>query len=217
MKNYGSYSYNEELANSLFSAFNNSYSDKGSSHNYHIVYSHILDGREINNFLEVGLFLNELQHTDLNAWASIYPSANIYGADIKREQLFDSGNIKTFYADQSDVASLEALKAEIDVEFDVIIDDASHMYGSTISAFNSLFPAVKSGGVYIIEDVLDNGEGGNGWQQKLTDIETFLVNSGYTYEVFQALEPSKVIDQETGEPTDVDAASDSYIVCVYKN
>lgn len=217
MKLFGTYEYDQAFADSIAEALNASYSDKASAHNYHLVYAHVLGGKTVNNFLEVGLFLNELQHTDLNAWSSVYPGASIYGADRKSEQLFNSGNIQTTFADQSDPASFDALKAAFPVQFDVVLDDASHELDKTIATFEALFGAVASGGVYLIEDVLDSGEDGNDWQQTLAGLEAYLTAGGYTYEVFQSREPSMVLDAETGEPTEVAAASDDYVVCIYKS
>ena len=170
----------------------------------------------MDNFLEIGLFLNELQHTDLNAWTSIFPSANIYGGDNKESQLFNSGKINMHVVDQEVAASFDAMKTEFDVEFDVIIDDASHIYANTITTFEALFPVVNTGGMYLIEDIQDAGEGANDWQQTLAQLEAYMTSEGHAYEVFQSLAPNKVIDQETQEPTDVDRVSDSYILCVYK-
>ena len=180
------------------------------------MYAHILEGKTVNNFLEVGLFLNELQHTDLNAWTSVFPSANIYGADKKESQLFNSGNISMHVVDQEVPASFDALKTEFDVEFDVVLDDASHVYANTIATFEALFSAVKTGGMYLIEDIQDAGEGANDWQQTLVQLEAYMTAQSHTYEVFQSLVPGKVMDQETQEPTDVDRVSGSYILCVYK-
>jgi hypothetical protein len=36
--------------------------------------------------------------------------------------------------------------------FDLIVDDASHSYSLSIASFNGLFPYVRPGGVYVIED-----------------------------------------------------------------
>lgn len=38
-------------------------------------------------------------------------------------------------------------------EFDVIIDDASHISSLTIQSFKNYFPALKGGGLYVIEDL----------------------------------------------------------------
>jgi hypothetical protein len=41
---------------------------------------------------------------------------------------------------------------ETDAHFDLIIDDASHNYDASLAAFNGLFPLVKPGGIYALED-----------------------------------------------------------------
>ena len=216
MKLHGTYPFDETLSVTIGTALNASYSDKASGHGYDKVFAHLFEGKTVDNFLEIGLFLNELQHTDLNAWTSIFPSANIYGGDNKESQLFNSGKINMHVVDQEVAASFDAMKTEFDVEFDVIIDDASHIYANTITTFEALFPVVNTGGMYLIEDIQDAGEGANDWQQTLAQLEAYMTSEGHAYEVFQSLAPNKVIDQETQEPTDVDRVSDSYILCVYK-
>jgi hypothetical protein len=218
MKLLGTYEFDEEFAGQIYDALCAAYSDKASQHEYHKVYAHVLEGREINNFLEIGLFLNDLQHTDLNAWANIYPEANIYGGDIKESQLFNRDNIQMVYVDQNDNDSFSALKEAFPVEFDVILDDASHMYGSTINTFVNLFPVLKEGGVYLIEDCQFDHPDSNGWQQKVSSLEEYLTEEGYTYEVFQSRSPGKKMDFTGESPveTEEDAASDDYIVCIYK-
>ena len=216
MKLHGTYAFNEAFATTIATALNASYSDKSSGHSYDRVFAHLLEGKTVSNFLEIGLFLNELQHTDLSAWSSIFPSAKIYGGDKKQSQLFNSGNINMHVVDQEVAASFNALKAAFAVEFDIVLDDASHVYANTIATFEALFSAVKTGGMYLIEDIQDAGEGANDWQQTLVQLQAYMTAQGHTYEVFQSLVPGKVIDIETQEPTDVDRVSDSYILCIYK-
>ena len=216
MKLYGTYPFDETMSTTIATALNASYSDKASGHGYDKVFAHLFSGKTITNFLEIGLFLNELQHTDLNAWAEVFPSANIYGGDKKSAQLFNTERIKTHAIDQEIPSSFDTLKTEFDVEFDVIIDDASHIYANTINTFEALFPVVKSDGMYLIEDIQDAGADRNDWQQTLVQLEAYMIAEGHTYEVFQATAPRKIVNQETMEPTEEDAASDSYILCVYK-
>jgi hypothetical protein len=216
MKLHGTYAFDEDLAATIATALNASYSDKSSGHAYDKVFAHLFDGKTVDNFLEIGLFLNELQHTDLNAWTSVFPSANIYGGDKKESQLFNSGKISTHVVDQEVAASFDALKAAFAVEFDVVLDDASHIYANTVTTFEALFPAVKAGGMYLIEDIQDAGAHANDWQQTLVQLEAYMTAEGHTYEVFQSAVPRKVMDRETMEPTEEDAVSDSYILCVYK-
>lgn len=217
MRLAGTYEYDEVLATQMYDALCASYSDKASFHEYHKVYAHVMGKMTINNFLEIGLFLNDLQHTDLNAWSAIYPDANIYGGDMKASQLFNRDNIRMHYAEQSDSNSLDALIEEFAVEFDIILDDASHMHGPTINTFVNLFPALRPGGVYMIEDCQSEHPDSNGWQHSVRGLSEYLDQNGYTYEVFQSRTPAKKQNPETNESTEEDAAHDDYIICVYKS
>jgi SAM-dependent methyltransferase len=55
--------------------------------------------------------------------------------------------------DQSDRRRLaEIVEGEFDDQLDLVIDDCSHLYGPTRASFNELFPRLRPGGVYVIED-----------------------------------------------------------------
>lgn len=56
--------------------------------------------------------------------------------------------------DQADRAALAGiLEGELGNEMiDLVIDDASHLYGPTRSSFESLFPRLRPGGLFLIED-----------------------------------------------------------------
>lgn len=63
--------------------------------------------------------------------------------------------IKPFYnTDQSDIHQLRSIaKREFsDKPIDLVIDDASHFLDETRQSFNALFPLVRPGGAYVIED-----------------------------------------------------------------
>lgn len=216
MKLVGTYGFNEEFASEIRTQLNLSYSDKASMHEYENIYAHLLQGRTVENFLEIGLFLNDLQHTDLTAWAQIFPSASIYGGDMKTEQLFNRDNIQMVYVDQNNPVALASLVSVFGVEFDVILDDASHMFGSTICTFENLFPALRSGGIYMIEDCQLEHPDNNGWQQTVGALSSYFSTNNYTFEVFQSRAPQKKTDPETGEETEFEHSSDDYVICIFK-
>ncbi len=55
--------------------------------------------------------------------------------------------------DQSDSAQVASIVgAEFSRPLDLVIDDASHMYEQTKASFELLFPMLRPGGLYIIED-----------------------------------------------------------------
>jgi hypothetical protein len=63
-------------------------------------------------------------------------------------------NISTHWGvDQRDAARLlEIYKREFTGPLDLVFDDASHIYGPTKTSFETLFPLLRTGGLYIIED-----------------------------------------------------------------
>ncbi len=64
------------------------------------------------------------------------------------------GRIKTYWkTNQADKARLRTIvETEFDAPLDLVVDDASHLYGQTRASFEALFPLFVPGGLYIIED-----------------------------------------------------------------
>jgi hypothetical protein len=62
--------------------------------------------------------------------------------------------LKTLWGvDQADRPRLAGIAdAEFDGPLDVVIDDASHLYGPTRASFETLFPRLRPGGLYFLED-----------------------------------------------------------------
>jgi len=62
--------------------------------------------------------------------------------------------IATYWGtDQAERERLRAIAAsELDGELDLVIDDCSHLYGPTRASFEALFPLLRPGGLYILED-----------------------------------------------------------------
>ena len=82
----------------------------------------------------------------------VEPSAAL-AAYIERRGLQDRA--RPYYGvDQTDAARLnEILDGEFgDEQVDLVVDDASHALGATQQTFDILFPRVKPGGVYLLED-----------------------------------------------------------------
>lgn len=170
------------LARSLTDLANKYGSDKGTegpsrhwtAHNYTDVYEAYLGGlrRERINLLEVGLGIpgdawdaqvahgrNAIGGASMRMWHDYFPNANIFGADIHDANFLDSDRIQTFRVDQGDRAQLAAMAEQVDGGFDVVIDDGSHRADHQQITFGALFPYVKPGGLYFIEDLMRNGKG----------------------------------------------------------
>ena len=55
--------------------------------------------------------------------------------------------------DQADKAALRRIvAADFAAPIDLVVDDASHLYGPTKATFEAIFPYVRPGGVFVIED-----------------------------------------------------------------
>ncbi len=111
-------------------------------------YFHGLIGKNP-NILEIGVQNGGSLQID----SQYFVNGNIYGLDITPEVCnMDLGvNIKTFCFDVKDQEKIQ--KSFNNIEFDVILDDGSHINTDVIAAFKLLFPKVKPNGIYVIEDL----------------------------------------------------------------
>lgn len=98
--------------------------------------------------LEIGVF----RGGSLNMWQDYFNSAEIYGLDINKKcKKFEHDRIKMFIGSQIDDNILLTIGSGN--EYDLIIDDGSHIVEHQIYSFTKLLPYVKKGGYYIIEDI----------------------------------------------------------------
>lgn len=113
-------------------------------------------------FLEIGIADRRFPGASLKVWDEYFTheEATIFGLDLfplptvteeSVRKMFDGRDrIKIVKADQG--SSEQILNKIDDSEFDVIIDDGSHESEHIQVSLKTLFPKLKSGGVYIIED-----------------------------------------------------------------
>jgi len=157
---------------SLNELFNYFQTDKGSAVNN--PYSKDIDnthttliGHGYAKFYEFhfSYFKNEnIKLLEIGTWkgasvASFYHYFNkaiIFCLDRNYKFQFKSNRINFFYCDtrnSNDLKKLEDLLIRKKSEaFDIIIDDASHIYSDMLINFKNFFKKVKSGGFYVIED-----------------------------------------------------------------
>jgi hypothetical protein len=77
-----------------------------------------------------------------------------------------------------DLGDNKVLQQLAEIPCDIIIDDASHFWGHQLAALCALFPAVKPGGIYIIEDIHTSfGPKRNAWAHGCK-VDAFTVVSG---------------------------------------
>jgi hypothetical protein len=98
----------------------------------------------------------EYKHgASLFMWRDYFPHAQIIGCDILKEVQFTEERIETYIVDQSNEDSLKQF-SDIIKDFDILLDDGSHVESHMILSFKQLWGNVKRGGLYIIEDIKYN-------------------------------------------------------------
>ena len=107
------------------------------------------------NLLEIGVGGYEDPYEGANSlrmWRKYFPFGKIFSLDIFDKSPLQENRIKIFQGSQVDSDFLETITNEIG-SIDIIIDDGSHINEHVIATFKMLFPKLKDGGIYIIEDM----------------------------------------------------------------
>jgi hypothetical protein len=111
---------------------------------YERYFGHLRDAKV--NVLEIGTQFN----LSIKMWAEYFHQGEIFGVDIVPTLPLDNSHVHLFQGDASHSAFWNGFARG--VTFDICIDDASHKEFDQMVAFHSLWPRVKPGGWYCIED-----------------------------------------------------------------
>jgi len=145
-------------------------SDKGdiyfNAHGYADIYETLLRDRrdEPLRLLELGLLRHDVQARNpggpyaeapsLAMWREYFPNAMIYGFDIGDfSAVPPMSRVEIIRGDMGNPFDLEMLVAKTGGEFDLILDDASHASHHQQIALAFLFPHLRLGGIYFVEDL----------------------------------------------------------------
>lgn len=141
-------------------------SDKGSYHNYDLVYAYLLNQSHTKpqNILEIGLGTNNTDTVSnmgkygrpgasLRTWRDFLPEANIVGCDIDSRVLFQENRIRTYHLDQTNDDSWNTLMLELgEDKYDLVIDDGLHAPVANLRSIIYGLRLLKRNGVLVIED-----------------------------------------------------------------
>ena len=127
--------------------------DKGSSfHNYTEIYSKYfasLKDKPI-KFLEIGIY----KGNSVKLWESYFSQAELHFVDITPGYIqYFSTRSHYHFVDQANKQEMINFAQSVGGNFDIIVDDGGHTMQMQMNSFHALFPYVKSGGMYIIEDL----------------------------------------------------------------
>jgi hypothetical protein len=141
--------------------------DKSSHHEYHYIYGSLFKNPEaVTSILEIGLGTNDTNKpsnmgndgkpgASLRAFRDYFINANVYGADIDKQILFEEDRIKTFYVDQTNLSTFDVLGKSTESSFDLIIDDGLHCPNANLVVLIFGLKRLKPNGWLIIEDIKD--------------------------------------------------------------
>lgn len=132
-------------------------SDKWGSHwytpHYDRYFSHLRD--QPVRLLEIGIggyWEPKQGGASLRMWKHYFRRGLVHGLDVYDKQGLDEPRLRTHKGDQGDAEFLNGLADEIG-PLDIVIDDGSHLNEHVLASFHALFPRVRPGGLYVIEDV----------------------------------------------------------------
>jgi hypothetical protein len=87
----------------------------------------------------------------LRMWRDYFPHARLFGIDLHDKKALEGDRIHIFQGSQEDRAFLERV-ADATGPLDIVIDDGSHVVGHVLASFDVLFPRLREGGIYVVED-----------------------------------------------------------------
>lgn len=88
----------------------------------------------------------------LALWRDYLPRSTIVGIDLHPKDVQLGPSVHFMQADQSDPLALRAVLARFP-QPDIVIDDGSHMAGHIPTTFEVFWPALRPGGLYVVEDL----------------------------------------------------------------
>lgn len=140
-------------------------------HYFDIYHRHLTPyrGRRV-TIVEFGVF----HGGSLRMWREYFgPKARIIGVDIdERCATLAERGIEVVIGDQADPEFLRSLAARFG-PVDVVIEDGGHTMEQQLTTFREMWPAIRDGGVYLVEDLHTSywQEYGGGYRRPGTFIE----------------------------------------------
>jgi hypothetical protein len=126
-------------------------------HNYVELYERYFESIRYDelNIVEIGILKHPtrpFEAASLLLWNEYFENSIIHGIDINDHTHMERDRLKIHIADQGDREQLTNVFNNIGTA-DIIIDDGSHFMHHQQISFGHLFKMLKSGGIYVIEDL----------------------------------------------------------------
>ena len=131
----------------------------------YLLYAGILgDGSEAKNIFEIGLGTNNTKvvsnmgadghpGASLRAFRDYCANADVIGADIDSEVLFEETRIQTIQIDQTNFSEMLSKVVNLNIEFNLFIDDGLHSPEANLASLITGLKVVSKNGWVVIEDI----------------------------------------------------------------
>lgn len=134
---------------------NHNKTDKGTvyfeAHSYTDIYSDFINSNCSNcSLLEIGFWKGD----SIRMWNQYNPNMTIFAIDNDPnvvDFLKETDKVNLYIGDQSDHELLNRIIKSTDLDF--VVDDGSHNYLDILNSFSFIFPRMKMGSIYFIEDL----------------------------------------------------------------
>ena len=167
-------------------------SDKCTNHNYGDAYDGLFPDRStVKLVMEIGI----TDGSSMLAWREAFQEAHIVGLDITPCSCERGPRLEFHQGDQRNKEECERAAtnngALPDRRFDLIVEDALHQLDATLLTLLWLWPFVKHGGIYVVEEWSNAGS-------MRRNIEALFPNAEYveTAGPFGGVEPLIVLRKE---------------------
>jgi len=131
--------------------------------------------------LEIGVW----RGASLRMWRDYFPGGRIFGIDHQPSAAEQRGQrIEVFIGDQADEAFLAEVVESTGL-LDIVVDDGGHRVEQQVPTLSFLWPHLKPGGIYVVEDTHTSylQSYGMGWRWPGTTIANL---TGYVDDLHQA-------------------------------
>ena len=118
--------------------------------------------------LEIGIQTGR----SLGIWKEYFPNGTIVGVDVNLRpgphKFLTKRNIIGYEGNAAEEETINQIINDYP-KFDIIIDDGSHLSWQQKKSFELLFPYIKNGGIYIVEDLFTSY-----WDEHVQDQQPFI-------------------------------------------
>ncbi len=154
--------------------------------------------------LEIGIggyHLPDAGGASLAMWKHYFRRGLVYGLDIFDKSGLAEPRLRPVKGSQSDAAFLDSLAREIG-PLDIVVDDGSHLSSDILGSFTALFPHLRPGGIYVIEDLQTSYW--PGWEGDSDELNNPATAMGFVKTLVDGLNHAERVHAEPYEPSATD-------------